>query len=242
MNNPNLQLQKSIYQTQCTYLYWYVFLNILAINKIFWCRDGEPIKLRIFTGNELIDKEKEEKNTQKENQWSNGVDIQPLKKDGLEAITPQDIRDLKSPRKPVNNTTPFETSQFPITTLSQESQEEGDIKEYKSPAPKLSNFFKRSRDKWKSKCIDCQDQLKLSKKNLKNLRARNKELKEEIKTIQAEVTELKSTKEYLKQQLEELEKSIDKIVANSQTLNVVPARHQYPIGIIYMYVSLVLAR
>jgi len=32
MNNPNPQIQKIIYQSQCAYLYWYVFLALGSLN------------------------------------------------------------------------------------------------------------------------------------------------------------------------------------------------------------------
>ena len=45
---------------------------------------------------------------------------------------------------------------------------------------------------------------------------------------------------FLLNQNDELQKTVDSIVDNAQALNIVPERQQYPIGIIYMYVSLVL--
>ena len=54
------------------------------------------------------------------------------------------------------------------------------------------------------------------------------------------LSRLNSAKEILEQEVNELQKTVDSIVDNAPALNVVPERHQYPIGIIYMYVSLVL--
>ncbi len=97
-----------------------------------------------------------------------------------------------------------------------------------------------SRDKWKSKCLNAKEELKLAKKNNKNLRASNKRLKETVKCLEAELSKLNSAKEVLEQQVRELQKNVESLIDTAQSLNVVPARHQYPIGVIYLYVSLVL--
>jgi FtsZ-binding cell division protein ZapB len=80
----------------------------------------------------------------------------------------------------------------------------------------------------------------LVKKNNKNLKVANKKLKQKVKYLEAEWSKLNSAKEVLEQEVRELQKTVNNIKENLQSLNVVPVRHQYPIGVIYLYISLVL--
>jgi len=114
------------------------------------------------------------------------------------------------------------------------------LEKYKSPLKKLVAFFKKSRDDWKRKCHDAKEELKLARKNNKNLRESKKIFKEKVKCLEADISKLNSAKEALEQEVHELQKTVDSIIDNAQALNIVPERHQYPIGIIYMYISLVL--
>jgi len=255
MNNTSPQIQKIIYQSQCAYLYWYVFLKSLTIKDIFLGWDGEQVQLLQWDGEEfvLLHIEEVEDKFQENAKLPRNKDVLCSQKEGLDAIPLGDImleypeinpykkpaEDIKTPKNKVNT--------FPLIIMAGDNKssarpekESSDSKNYKSPPKKLIAFFKKSRDEWKSKCINAKEELKLAKKNIKNLRKSKKILKENIRCLETEVSRLNSAKEALEQEVHELQKTVDSIVNNAPALNVVPARHQYPIGIIYMYVSLVL--
>jgi len=42
-----------------------------------------------------------------------------------------------------------------------------DVQEYTSPLRKLTRFFRKSRDKWKRKCLDAKQNLKLVKNRVR---------------------------------------------------------------------------
>ena len=165
-------------------------------------------------------------------------DLNPLKK------TIEDIKPLKKKMDKF----PLITANKKPSTQPEKANSPSDAKEkaprhskkYKSPMKKLAVNFSLRRDNWKGKCIKAKDELKLAKKNIKNLRASNKKLKKKIKCLEVDMAKLNSDKEALEREVHELQKTVDNIVNTAQALNVVPERHQYPIGIIYMYVSLVL--
>jgi hypothetical protein len=259
MNNTNPQVQKIIYQTQCTYLYWYVFLNFLAINDIFLCWDGKQFQLFHYNGERLTllildEKKEQEPEEQKDAAWTGGKDLQSVSEDAFKELPLSDIivdhQDLNPSKKNKQDIIPLKkkkVGRFPITTANKKSSKQPeksepwfDIEKYKSPLKKLVAFFKKSRDEWKRKCLEAKEELKLAKKNNKNLRESKKILKEKVKCLEADISKLRSAKEVLEQEVHELQKTVDSIVDNAQALNVVPQRHQYPIGVIYMYISLVL--
>jgi len=92
MNNPNLQIQKIIYQSQCTYLYWYVFLNFLAINDIFPVWNGKQLQLLQLIGDELLLIEKNDVEPEEEDgSLGKGDDLQPVRKDELNTLPLENI-------------------------------------------------------------------------------------------------------------------------------------------------------
>ena len=258
MNNPNQQIQEIIYQTQCTYLYWYVFLNLLAINNIFLCWDGEQIQLLQWDGDGFVllqkkDVKREDKKDKENAKWSRGNDVLCPKKDDLDGIPLGDIiqehSDLNPPQILDEGIMPPQKKFDPIPLSIQANRKKlpthpekatppRNSKKYKSPVKKLAANFERSRDSWKAKCT--KEELKLASRHIKNLRASNKKIKKKIKCLEAEIPKLNSAKEALEQEVHELQKTVVSQVDTAQALNVVLERHQYPIGIIYMYVSLVL--
>ena len=249
MNNPNPQIQKIIDQNQCAYLYWYVFLNLLTIKDIFLGWDGEQVQLLQWDGEGFVLLQVEEE-FQENAELPRDENV--LCSQDLDAIPLGDIMleypDINPSKKPAEDikTPKNKVGKFPLIIMAGDKkstlleQESSDSKNYQSPPKKLIAFFKKSRDEWKSKCIDAKEELKLAKKNIKNLRERQKTQKENIKCLEAEVSRLNSVKGVLEQEVNELQQTVDSRVDNAQALNVVPERHQYPIGIIYMSVSLVL--
>lgn len=76
-------------------------------------------------------------------------------------------------------------------------------KEYKSPTHKLVNFFKKSRDKWKSKAQGATYDMKLKNNRITFLetskatvKAKNQELQEENARLKEELSRLKSEHQY----------------------------------------------
>ncbi len=58
---------------------------------------------------------------------------------------------------------------------------------FKSPLPKLVNFFKNSRDKWKAKYMAAKYQAKLYSNQVSYWKNRNAELKRRIKKLENEL-------------------------------------------------------
>jgi hypothetical protein len=61
--------------------------------------------------------------------------------------------------------------------------------QYKSPAHKLINFFKDSRDKWKIKAIDAKKKIHSLTEMLRKVRIRRDELKAQVSTLQQQLKE-----------------------------------------------------
>jgi len=122
MNTPNQQIPPIIYQTQCAYLYWYVFLNLLAMNDIFLCWDGKQAQLFQWDGKgfvllQIIDSNDVEPSNQENAKWSWGNDKQPITNEVLKKLPLSDIiqdhkdlnplkkriQDIKPPQKDVGD-------------------------------------------------------------------------------------------------------------------------------------------
>lgn len=84
---------------------------------------------------------------------------------------------------------------------------EGSPKEYKSPAKKLLAFFEKSRDRWKSRCLEAKYEEKKLKNQVWYLKASKTELKSRIKELEARVCELSTREKALEKELEALKKS-----------------------------------
>lgn len=67
-----------------------------------------------------------------------------------------------------------------------------DTKSYTSPKHKLLNFFERSRDKWKAKCLEATVTIKRLKNRLRFLERSKEELREKVKQREAENAALKA--------------------------------------------------
>ncbi len=153
MTNP--QIQKIIYQNQCFYWYWSIFLNLLSIGNLFLGWDGEKIKLFQWDGDKFVLRfSAAEKN---EVEWKNKDDLKWTKKEGLEERTEEDIRiesehpDLKQPVKPVDGLILPKKRFGKVPLIIQASSKKSstrpekelpdETKNYKSPQRKLLVFF-----------------------------------------------------------------------------------------------------
>ena len=63
---------------------------------------------------------------------------------------------------------------------------DSDDKDYKSPPRKLVEFFKKSRDNWKSKYLDLKYKMKLMQNKIRYLEKRKAQLDQRIKELQQE--------------------------------------------------------
>jgi hypothetical protein len=65
-------------------------------------------------------------------------------------------------------------------------------KSYTSPKHKLLNFFERSRDKWKAKCLEAKVTVKRLKNRVRFLECSKEAWKEKTHRLEAEIAQLKA--------------------------------------------------
>jgi len=80
-------------------------------------------------------------------------------------------------------------------------------KEFRSPLRKLVVFFERSRDGWKSKYFDAKDDLKRLDSRVRYLVQTKGELKARIKELEARNLELRGKQQAMEREVEALKKS-----------------------------------
>ena len=100
-------------------------------------------------------------------------------------------------------------------------------KNYKSPIGKLTKFFEKSRDKWKSKYLDAKYAIKLLKNQVQYLEKRKAELKLRVKELEKQQHQSELKKKDI------TEKAID------TKFNLVPAQHTYSIDHMYLLIRFV---
>jgi hypothetical protein len=110
--------------------------------------------------------------------------------------------------------------------------------DYKSPLRKLVKFFEQSRNQWKEKTIEAKKNLKQLSNRVRYLERSKEQWKQKARTLEQELKELRSFAE--KQSLKKKNDS-KVIVTPSSRFEVVPFHHQYSIGHIMLYLSLVLS-
>jgi len=81
-----------------------------------------------------------------------------------------------------------------------------DTKSYASPKHKLLSFFERSRDKWKTKCLEATATIKRLKNRIRFLERSKEELKEKVKQREAENAALRASLLDMEKELEEQKK------------------------------------
>lgn len=67
-----------------------------------------------------------------------------------------------------------------------------EAKQYRSPTKKLMKFFENSRDKWKKKCLDSKQRVKLLHTKVADLQASRERWKKEAKELRSEITQLRA--------------------------------------------------
>ncbi len=67
-----------------------------------------------------------------------------------------------------------------------------ETKQYRSPIKKLAQFFEKSRDKWKTKCLQAKQRIKSLHTKVADLRASRERWKKEAKQLRVEVAQLRS--------------------------------------------------
>lgn len=65
-----------------------------------------------------------------------------------------------------------------------DNKQKSDSENYKSPVGKLIKFFNKSRDKWKSKCLDAKYKIKLLRNQVRYMEKSKAELKIKIKELE----------------------------------------------------------
>ena len=250
----NAQLQAISFQSHIIYfLYWHVAIQYFnALNIIFnfhYEKDG------------IIDRRQENF----EKQPNKNIDVPPTTPNEKPIIQyprypanaryPSDIQDIQNPTKFQRSSKPLVFQIYANNKLPKKKDIKntekyphdgvnGILDFYKSPIKKLLAFFKKSRDQWKSKCLIAKKELKLANKNVKNLRESKKKLQYEIKDLKLKLSKSNIENEILSKEIEDLKEKTQVLMRLEETaaaFDVIPARQQYPVGISYLYISLVLS-
>lgn len=82
-------------------------------------------------------------------------------------------------------------------------------KSYSSPKHKLLNFFERSRDKWKAKCLEATATIKALKNRIRFLERSKQEWKEKAREREAEKVELQARLLEIEKELEAQKKRVE---------------------------------
>ena len=69
---------------------------------------------------------------------------------------------------------------------------ESEPKRYKSPRRKLVKFFEKSRNQWKTKCIDAKAMVKMLKNRIRYLEASKNEWKSKAIELEQELARMKA--------------------------------------------------
>ena len=121
--------------------------------------------------------------------------------------------------------------------------------QYKSPAHKLINFFKNSRDNWKATALEYKKKIRSLTEMLRQLRRRRDELKAEIKELRLIVKELQNKANFVPNTCQKkraaiiIEQNSGKIQPAARNFqadtSLKPANHHYDAKVISMASELV---
>lgn len=75
---------------------------------------------------------------------------------------------------------------------------EAEVKQYRSPTPKLMRFFEKSRDRWKQKCLESKNRVKLLHTKVADLKVSRQRWKDQARSLQRENAQLQAELEALK--------------------------------------------
>lgn len=67
-----------------------------------------------------------------------------------------------------------------------------ETKQYRSPVKKLMRYFEQSRNKWKERCLEAKQRIKLLHTKVADLQASRERWKEEAKQLRVEVAQLRN--------------------------------------------------
>ncbi|MGB5552284.1 MAG: hypothetical protein WBO74_17510, partial [Thermoanaerobaculia bacterium] len=114
-------------------------------------------------------------------------------------------------------------------------------KEYKSPRRKLVKFFEKSRDQWKTKCIDAKAMVKKLKNRIRYLEANKNEWKSKAIELEKELARIKALESRESGQEVKKNGEVTETALCADIFAQVPRHHTYSIGHIWLFVTLVLS-
>lgn len=116
-------------------------------------------------------------------------------------------------------------------------------KTYKSPVRKLARFFEQSRDQWKAKCRAAKALVKRLKQRIRRLEESRAQWKRRAQELKAEMERLAAEQQALERELEQLRQAPaaePQAVGQLENFALVPRHHQYSVGHVLLFVTLVL--
>jgi hypothetical protein len=115
-------------------------------------------------------------------------------------------------------------------------------KNYKSPSHKLIEFFEKSRDNWKSKCVTAKYNIKLLKTTIRDLRISRENWKNKCKVREQELRKQESQMEIMQIKLDELKKNFDRIKEPNpeNSFKIRPRNHSYSTDQITLFILMIL--
>lgn len=129
-------------------------------------------------------------------------------------------------------------------------REQQRYKDYKSPPRKLLGFFEQSRDQWKAKHREAKATVKRLKNRVRFLEKSKAHWKSKAQELERELAQLQAQERAREEELEAQKKTPEMskdtsagsvhALAHIENFDIVPARQQYTLGHILLYVSLVL--
>lgn len=116
-------------------------------------------------------------------------------------------------------------------------------KTYKSPIRKLAHFFEKSRDQWKAKARAAKARVKQLKQRVHFLESSRDHWKQRVAELAATLAEVTLVRDALRQELDQ-RTALSPVFASGRDLQPferVPARQQYTVGLIHLFLAFVLA-
>lgn len=116
-------------------------------------------------------------------------------------------------------------------------------KTYKSPVRKLARFFEQSRDQWKAKCQTAKALVKHLKQRVRRLEESRAHWKRRAQELKAEMERQAAKQQALERELEQFRQAqaeAEPPVGQLENFGLVPRHHQYSVGHVLLFVTLVL--
>jgi len=117
-------------------------------------------------------------------------------------------------------------------------------KTYTSPVRKLARFFEKSRNQWKAKCRVAKAKAKRLANRVHFLEGSRAHWKKRVKELEAELADVKAARQALEQEINALRKTLAETAIRPcapEAFRQISPHHQYSIGHILLFVSLVLS-